>query len=108
MRELLQYHYKEFSNYIELTILKLIEQYKETSNDVSKLVEDVIYTAARCLPPEPCIRVLKPLIESPIYPKNLISIRMLHKTLENINVDLCRRLLPDILSGLLVVSTIIN
>lgn len=103
LRELLQFQYKEFANYIELTIMKLIEKYKDTPpNEMSKLVEEVICTAARCLPPEPCARVLKPLIETAEYPKNLMAIRMMQKTIDQMNFDLCSRLLPDLLNCLLV------
>lgn len=103
LRELLQFQYKEFENYIELTILKLIEKYKESPpNELSKLVEEVICTAARCLPPEPCARVLKPLIETAEYPKNLMAIRMMQKTIDQMNSELCNRLLPDILNCLLI------
>lgn len=103
LRELLQFHYKEFANYIELTIMKLIEKYRESPpSDSSKLVEEVICTAARCLPPEPCARVLKPLIEKAEYPKNLIAIRMMQKTIDHMDPDLCTRLLPDILNALLI------
>lgn len=101
LKELLQFQYKEFFNYIELTIMKLIEQYKDTATDLSKQVEEVIYTAARCLPVEPCVRVLRPLIEKSDYPNNLIAIRMLQKALEQRDSDLCIKLLPDILAGLL-------
>ncbi len=69
------------------------------------MVEEVIYTAAHCLSPEQCIFVLKPIIETPEYPKNLIAIRMLEKILQsNMTSDLCRRHLGDILSPLLIVS----
>jgi CLIP-associating protein 1/2 len=103
LRELLQFQYKEFSNYIELTIMKLIDKYKESSpNELSKLLEEVICTAARCLPPEPCTRVLKPLVETAEYPKNLIAIRMMQKTIDQMNTDLCNKLLPEILNALLI------
>jgi CLIP-associating protein 1/2 len=103
LRELLQFQYKEFSNYIELTILKLVEKYKESPpNEISKVVEEVICTAARCLPPEPCARVLKPLIETADYPKNLMAIRMMQKTIDQMNAELCNKLLPDILNALLI------
>ncbi len=103
LRELLQFQYKEFVNYIELTILKLIEKYKESPpNELSKLVEEVICTAARCLPPEPCARVLKPLIETAEYPKNLMAIRMMQKSIDQMTPELCTRLLPDILNCLLI------
>lgn len=103
LRELLQFQYKEFSNYIELTILKLVEKYKESPpNEVSKVIEEVICTAARCLPPEPCARVLKPLIETAEYPKNLMAIRMMQKTIDQMNTELCNKLLPDILNALLI------
>jgi len=102
-RELLQFQYKEFSNYIELTILKLIDKYKESPpNELSKLVEEVIVTAARCLPPEPCARVLKPLIESSEYPRNLMAIRMMQKTIDQMSHELATKLLPDLLNCLLV------
>jgi CLIP-associating protein 1/2 len=102
-RELLQFQYHEFVNYVELTILKLIEKYKESPpNELSKLVEEVIVTAAKCLPPEACARVLKPLIESSEYPKNLMAIRMMQKTIDQMSGELAMKLLPDLLSCLLI------
>ncbi len=83
--------------------MNLIEQYKDTPNEASKIVEDVVYTAAIRLPPEPSIRILKPLIETAEYPKNLIAIRMLQKILEVLNEDICRIIISDILSALLTV-----
>jgi CLIP-associating protein 1/2 len=83
--------------------MKLIEKYKESPpNELSKLIEEVICTAARCLPPEPCARVLKPLIEKGDYPKNLIAIRMMQKTIDQMNVELCLKQLPEILNALLI------
>jgi CLIP-associating protein 1/2 len=108
LRDLLQFHSKEFSNYIELTICKLVDQYKEPQNEVSKTVEEVIYTAAQCLSPEQSICVLKPIIQAPEYPKNLIAIRMLEKILNvSVNNEMCRRYLGDILTPLLTVSVLI-
>ena len=105
LRDLLQFHSKEFLNFIELTICKLVDHFKDTQTEVSKMVEEVIYTAAHCLPPEQCLFVLKPIIETPEYPKNLISIRMLEKILQvNMTIDLCRKCLGDILTPLLIVS----
>ena len=72
LRELLKFQYKEFSNYIELTLIKLIEKYKESQLNERKLLDEVICTAARYLPPEPCSRVLKPLIAIANEPKKII------------------------------------
>jgi hypothetical protein len=103
LRELLQFQYKEFANYIELTIMKLIDRYRDTpATELSKLVEEVIYTAARCLPPEPCARTLKPLIETADYPKNLIAIKMLQKCIHQMSVELCTRLKGDLVKSLLI------
>ena len=103
LRELLQFQYKEFANYIELTLMKLIDKYRDQAPcELSKLVEECIYTAARCLPPEPCARVLKPLIESADYPKNLIAIKMLQKTIQQMSVDVCNRLKGDLIKSLLI------
>ena len=102
LKELLQFHYKQFKDYIELTIIKLFSNYKESpQNELYKLVEEVIYTAARCLPPESTSRVLKPIIEQAEYPRNLIAIRMLQKTVEQMNQEMGNRLLNDILPALL-------
>ncbi|CAF0708573.1 unnamed protein product [Brachionus calyciflorus] len=102
LRELLQFQYKEFQKYTELTIVKLLSIYRETpQNELHKLVEDVVYTAARCLPPETTANVLKPIIEQAEYPKNLIAIRMLQKTVEQMSPELGNRLLNDMLSALL-------
>ncbi len=103
LRELLQFQYKEFSNYIELTIMKLIDRYRDTPpTELSKLVEEVVYTAARCLPPEPCARTLKPLIETADYPKNLIAIKMLQKCIHQMSVECCMRLKGDLVKSLLI------
>ena len=110
LRDLLQFHSKEFSNYIELTICKLVDEYKEPQNEVSKMVEEVIYTAAQCLSPEQSICVLLSIIQAPEYPKNLIAIRMLEKILQanNVNSEMCKRYLGDILTPLLIVSFFIH
>jgi CLIP-associating protein 1/2 len=66
------------------------------------MVEEVICTAARCLPPEPCARILKPLIETADFPKNLMAIRMMQKTIDQMSVELSNKLLQDILNALLI------
>lgn len=103
LRELLQFQYKEFTKYIELTISKLFALYRESPpNELSKLVEEVIVTAARCLPAEPCANILVPYVKEAEYPKNLISIRMLQKTIDQMSQDVCHKLLPAMLDSLLI------
>jgi CLIP-associating protein 1/2 len=103
-RELLQFQYKEFSNYIELTLMKLIDKYRDTPpTELTKLIEETIYTAARCLPAEACTRVLRPLIETGDYPKNLMAIKMLQKTIQQqMSVELCNRIRADLIKSLLI------
>lgn len=103
LRELLQFQYKEFTKYIELTISKLFALYRESPpNEFSKLVEEVIVTAARCLPAEPCALILVPYVKEAEYPKNLISIRMLQKTIDQMSHEVCQKLLPSMLDALLI------
>ena len=111
LRDLLQFHSKEFSNYIELTICKLVDNYKDIQNEVSKMVEEVLYTTVQCLSPEQCIFVLKPIIVAKTdpkeFPKSLIALRMLEKILLNsANNEMCRRYLGDILPPLLIVRVL--
>lgn len=103
LRELLQFQYNEFAKYIELTVSKLFGLYREQpANELTKLVEEVIVTAARCLPPEPCALILVPYVKEADYPKNLISIRMLQKTIDQMSPDLCQKLLTLLLDALLI------
>lgn len=103
LRELLQFQYKEFTKYIELTISKLFALYRESPpNELSKLVEEVIVTAARCLPAEPCALILVPYVKEAEYPKNLISIRMLQKTIDQMTFETCQKLLASMLDALLI------
>jgi vesicle coat complex subunit len=83
--------------------MKLIERYQESSTNIlAKPFEEVILTAARCLPSENCARILKPLIETAKYPKNLMATRMMQKTIDHMTPEICARLLNDILSALLM------
>jgi len=102
MKELLTFQSKEFSNYVELTIIKLIEQYKDITSDLGKIVEEVICTAARYLPLEPCVHVLKPIIEKADYPKNFIAIRMLQKCIEKMDSDTCLKLILEMRAALMI------
>lgn len=103
LRELLQFQYKEFTKYIELTISKLFAFYRQSPpNELSKLVEEVIVTAARCLPAEPCANILVSYVKEAEYPKNLISIRMFQKTIDQMTSEVCQKLLPAMLDSLLI------
>ena len=93
------------SNYIKLTKSKLSNSFKESSLSEEKIInfgEHEICITARYLPPEASFQALKPLIESSEYPKNLIAIHMLEKTIQLMNPVLCLKLLPDLLDSLLV------
>ena len=103
LRELIQFQYAEFAHYVELTIKKLVDKYRESpASELYKLVEDVCYTAARCLPADACARVLRPMIETAEYPKNLIAIRMMQKSIDHMSYDVCTRMLPEIMGALLL------
>ena len=93
------------SNYIKLTTSKLSNSFKESSLGEEKIInfgENEICIAARYMPPEAIVQALKPLIKSAEYPKYLVAIRLLEKTIQIMNPVLCLQLLPKILDSLIV------
>ena len=70
---------------------------------VTRAAEECAGTLANSIPPEQCIRVLNPIIQTADYPVNLAAIKMQTKVVENMTKDLIDKMLPDVIPGLLKV-----
>jgi len=72
-----QSHY--FLDYIELTILRILEASKDTEKEVQSASSSAASTAAAVLPSELCLKVLKSVITTGEFPMNQAAIKMLLK-----------------------------
>jgi len=101
IRELLTHHTNLFTNYIELTIFRILKAQSETESEITRSAEQAAHAAAEYLPAENTVRVLKPIIEQAKYPMNQSAITMLQKTIEFMNKDTCTELMPEMVPPLL-------
>ena len=63
----------------------------------------MIYAAGATFSPELTIQLLKPFIETAVYPKNLMAVHMMQTAIDYMNRDLCIQLLSGILNSLRIV-----
>lgn len=99
--ELLKRQSQWFQDYVEFTILKILEAHKDEEKEVSRAAEICSAIAANVLPPEQCFRTLKPLIMTGEYPMNQAAIKMLTKLVEQQPKNITAHLLPEIMPPLL-------
>lgn len=79
MCELLYKKTKFFNNFIELTMLRILEASKDTEKEVQRTAELCAATAAVVLPGDQMIRILKAVISTSQMPVNLAAIKMMTK-----------------------------
>jgi CLIP-associating protein 1/2 len=80
---------KYFQNYIELTILRILEASKDSEKEVIRAAEGAAGTAAAVLPPEQCLKILKSVIKTGESPMNIAAIKMLTKVSLYLLVNSC-------------------
>ncbi|XP_071041115.1 CLIP-associating protein 1 isoform X34 [Parasteatoda tepidariorum] len=95
-----------FQDYVELTLLRILEAQKFTEADVSikkvtKMADMCAAVAAVNLPPDQCVRVLNALILSEQMHMTQAAIKMLTKLVEHHPTKIVTNLLPDIMPALL-------
>ncbi|RWS12914.1 CLIP-associating protein 1-like protein [Dinothrombium tinctorium] len=101
MCELLLKQTEFFGNYIELTILRLLDACRDPEKEVQRAAEICAGTAATVLPPEQCLRVLKSVITTGELPLNQHAIKMLNKLVEKRERDIVIKLLPEMMPALI-------
>jgi CLIP-associating protein 1/2 len=89
MCELLMKRTKYFQNYIELTILRILEASKDSEKEVIRAAEGAAGTAAAVLPPEQCLKILKSVIKTGESPMNIAAIKMLTKVSLSLFINSC-------------------
>ncbi|XP_025016530.1 CLIP-associating protein 2 isoform X2 [Tetranychus urticae] len=94
-----QTHY--FLDYIELTILRILEASKDTEKEVQSASSSAASTAAAVLPSEQCLKVLKSVITTGEFPMNQAAIKMLLKMIEKQSQETIEHLLPDMMPPLI-------
>ncbi|XP_067126755.1 CLIP-associating protein 1-like isoform X1 [Centruroides vittatus] len=99
--ELLKRQSQWFQDYVEFTILKILEAHKDEEKEVSRAAEICSAIAANVLPPEQCFRTLKPIIMTGEFPMNQAAIKMLTKLVEQQPKNITAHLLPEIMPPLL-------
>ncbi|XP_071041088.1 CLIP-associating protein 2 isoform X9 [Parasteatoda tepidariorum] len=90
-----------FQDYVELTLLRILEAQKFTEADVTKMADMCAAVAAVNLPPDQCVRVLNALILSEQMHMTQAAIKMLTKLVEHHPTKIVTNLLPDIMPALL-------
>ena len=85
MCDLLNKQTKHFQNYVELTILRILEASKDNEKEVIRASEVAAGTAASVLPPDQTLKVLKSLINTGENPMNIAAIKMLTKVINKLN-----------------------
>ncbi|XP_070536545.1 CLIP-associating protein 1-B-like isoform X20 [Ptychodera flava] len=101
LRELVKNQPDRFVEYAELTILKVLEAHKDMQKEVIRAAEETTATLANSIPPETCVRVLCPLIQTADFPVNLGAIKMLTKVVELFPKADLNEMLPEMIPGLL-------
>ena len=71
----------------------------ETTNDY-ELKYCEIFATDTCLPHEACFRILKAVVETAVYPKNLIALFMLECVIDNMEAQMCKELFHEIFETL--------
>ncbi|KAG8195475.1 hypothetical protein JTE90_010784 [Oedothorax gibbosus] len=102
-----------FQDYIELTLLRILEAHKDTLNadynsvDIpemccaAKMAEMCTAVAAVNLPPDQCVRILNALILTGQKPMNQEAIKMLTKLVEHHPKPTVLNLLPEVMPALI-------
>ncbi|XP_061178265.1 CLIP-associating protein 1-like isoform X1 [Saccostrea echinata] len=101
LREILKNQPSRFKDYTELTILRILEAHKDSEREVVRSAEECADTLANYLPPETCVRILNPIIDTANYPVNLAAIKMQNKVLELLPKDTLEAQMGEIIPGLL-------
>lgn len=100
LREILRHQPRRFCDYAELTTLRILEAHKDPDYRVQKAAEECAETLANYIPPDQCIRILSPIVQSASYPINLGAIKMQTKAIEKMPNDALEGKLADIIPGL--------
>lgn len=74
---------------------------------VVRAAEETAATLASSISPDQCIKVLCPIIQSADYPINLAAIKMQTRVVERVPHDGLISLLPEIVPGLIQVTTLV-
>ncbi|KAF8778914.1 CLIP-associating protein 1 like protein [Argiope bruennichi] len=90
-----------FQEYTELTILRILESYKDTENDVIKMADLCSAVAAIHLRPDQSIRVLTAIIHDGDMPINQAAIKMLTKAVEHHPKQIIENMLPEMMPKLI-------
>ena len=72
---------------------------------VVRSAEEAASVLATSISPEQCIKVLCPIIQTADYPINLAAIKMQTKVIERVSKETLNLLLPEIMPGLIQVSS---
>ncbi|XP_015792316.1 CLIP-associating protein 2-like isoform X2 [Tetranychus urticae] len=101
LRELLLKQPSLFSDYTELTVLRVLNASKDTDKEVQRISDLVSATAASVLPADSCLKILKSAMNSGDGATSQAAIKMLSKFIERQDEDQIEALLPDIMPSLI-------
>lgn len=99
---------QRFTEYAELTTLRILEAHKDSEKEVARAAEEAAATLATVLPRETSVRVLRPIVETSEFPVDYAAIKMLQKVIETMTGEEVRKVIPEIIGGLIKVSRVIT
>ncbi|XP_067131024.1 CLIP-associating protein 1-A-like isoform X3 [Centruroides vittatus] len=99
--ELIRRQAHRFHGYVELTIIKILEAHRDQEREVLRVADICSAVAASVLPPEQCVRTLKPIIITAEFPISLAAVKMLSKLVDQYPKNIIVQLLPDIMPALI-------
>ncbi|XP_074598509.1 CLIP-associating protein 1-A-like isoform X2 [Brevipalpus obovatus] len=101
LRELIQKQPSYFGDYIELTVLNILNASKDPDREVQRVAELAAATAAIDLPADQCLKILKSAINSEDPSMSQSAIKMMSKLVERQDGIMIEFLLPEIMPPLI-------
>ncbi|XP_061411128.1 CLIP-associating protein 2-like isoform X4 [Lethenteron reissneri] len=100
LREMALNRPESFASHVEVAVIRTLEAHRDPHKEVVHAAEEAAAALASALPPEPCLRLLWPFVQTATYPSNLAAIKMQTKVVERLPQDVLLSLLPDVVPGL--------
>ncbi|XP_078454221.1 CLIP-associating protein 2-like isoform X4 [Lampetra fluviatilis] len=100
LREMALNRPESFASHVEVAVIRTLEAHRDPHKEVVHAAEEAAAAMASALPPEPCLRLLWPFVQTATYPGNLAAIKMQTKVVERLPQDVLLSLLPDVVPGL--------
>uniref|UniRef100_A0A1I8FAB9 TOG domain-containing protein n=1 Tax=Macrostomum lignano TaxID=282301 RepID=A0A1I8FAB9_9PLAT len=100
LQELLRAESARFVDFVEVTVLKVLEAHRDQDRSVAKAADDCAKALSACLPADQILRVLIPIVLDSEVPITLAAIKMEMRVVQEADSGLLERLLAELCPGL--------